>query len=66
VRVEGRARTTTAVPEVPTVAAALGAFVAWLAQGGDAPVSGPDARASLALVEAAYARAQSPMGGARR
>jgi predicted dehydrogenase len=66
VRVEGRARTTTAVPEVPTVAAALGAFVAWLAQGGDAPVSGPDARASLALVEAAYARAQSPVGGARR
>lgn len=69
VRVEGRARTTIDVPEVPTVAATLAAFVAWIAAGGEAPVSGADARASLALVEAAYARAraaQSPTGGASR
>jgi UDP-N-acetyl-2-amino-2-deoxyglucuronate dehydrogenase len=69
VRVEGRARAMVAVPEVPTVASTLGAFVTWLAEGGDAPVSGADARASLALVEAAYARArrdQSPTGGASR
>ena len=54
IETRGRERTVTPVPELPTLVAAVRAFVAAV-RGGANPVPGRDALASLAVVRAAYA-----------
>lgn len=63
---EGRSRSVQAVPEAPTVAEVLRAFVACIERGGHGnPVSGKDALASLSVVEEAYSDGHW-IGGRRR